>query len=395
MKITFPRRRQHGQRADRRLLRTGLRPGQRRDVIEPGSRSARRLAVDYGVACHERRSPKPGSPDIAGAGGQAPADEARPSSAVRPETGNAAGRQHRRRPRLADISRWLGGHRRIVRCMPNTPALIGAGITGLYACRRRAMTQRAAGRPRPEAPSAAPSGSPTKRRSMRVTAISGSGPAYVFLFHRGAAAGGMPSSASRRNRPASWRSKPSSGRRRAGRASRRSRPCCANASPPRAARPKPPCASWPNDRVKEGIVAGCHQGRRGARPRTGQDARSRLMQAGHFPARRRRQFFLHALPAPFHDAGDARFLCRPDRRFRRQALTNWAVKPLRRIIPGLGGFDWASLLAASAAATAADRHPAARPGRPMAIERRSRGTHRADGRCGLPSAPCSAWPSIS
>jgi len=35
--------------------------------------------------------------------------------------------------RLEALSRWLGGHRRIVRCMPNTPALIGAGITGLYA----------------------------------------------------------------------------------------------------------------------------------------------------------------------------------------------------------------------------------------------------------------------
>jgi YggT family protein len=27
-------------------------------------------------------------------------------------------------------------------------------------------------------------------------------------------------------------------------------------------------------------------------------------------------------------------------------LTNWAVKPLRRVIPGMGGFDWASLIAA-------------------------------------------------
>lgn len=27
-------------------------------------------------------------------------------------------------------------------------------------------------------------------------------------------------------------------------------------------------------------------------------------------------------------------------------LTNWAVKPIRRIVPGLGGIDWASLLAA-------------------------------------------------
>lgn len=30
------------------------------------------------------------------------------------------------------------------------------------------------------------------------------------------------------------------------------------------------------------------------------------------------------------------------------ALTNWAVKPLRRVIPGLGGLDWSSLLAAFA-----------------------------------------------
>ena len=30
------------------------------------------------------------------------------------------------------------------------------------------------------------------------------------------------------------------------------------------------------------------------------------------------------------------------------ALTNWAVKPLRRIIPGLGGLDWSSLFAAFA-----------------------------------------------
>jgi YggT family protein len=27
-------------------------------------------------------------------------------------------------------------------------------------------------------------------------------------------------------------------------------------------------------------------------------------------------------------------------------LTNWAVKPLRRIVPGIGGVDWASLIAA-------------------------------------------------
>ena len=35
--------------------------------------------------------------------------------------------------RLSDISRWLGGYGKIVRAMPNTPALIGCGITGLCA----------------------------------------------------------------------------------------------------------------------------------------------------------------------------------------------------------------------------------------------------------------------
>ncbi|MDP3538493.1 MAG: YggT family protein [Azonexus sp.] len=30
------------------------------------------------------------------------------------------------------------------------------------------------------------------------------------------------------------------------------------------------------------------------------------------------------------------------------ALTNWAVKPLRRIIPGIGGLDWSSVFAALA-----------------------------------------------
>ena len=29
-----------------------------------------------------------------------------------------------------------------------------------------------------------------------------------------------------------------------------------------------------------------------------------------------------------------------------RTLTNWAVKPLRRIIPGIGGLDWSSLFAA-------------------------------------------------
>ena len=78
------------------------------------------------------------------------------------------------------LSNWLGGHQALVRAIPNTPAMIGCGATGLYA----------------------PAGVSAKLRSeaeslMRavgivqwvedealidsITALSGSGPAYVFL----------------------------------------------------------------------------------------------------------------------------------------------------------------------------------------------------------------------
>src|SRR3972149_6698433 len=35
--------------------------------------------------------------------------------------------------RATDLSRWLGGYRKLARAMPNTPALVGAGCTGIYA----------------------------------------------------------------------------------------------------------------------------------------------------------------------------------------------------------------------------------------------------------------------
>ena len=91
--------------------------------------------------------------------------------------------------RTPDLSRWLGGHGAIVRAMPNTPALVRAGVTGLYALPAVDATGRA-----------------NAERLMRavgsvvwveseagldaVTAISGSGPAYVFHFMEGLMAAG-------------------------------------------------------------------------------------------------------------------------------------------------------------------------------------------------------------
>ena len=82
--------------------------------------------------------------------------------------------------RCADLSRWLGGYPRIVRAMPNTPALVGAGISVLYAM--------------PDAIDAAKLAAPVleacgeilwcarEQDLDAVTAVSGSGPAYVFFF---------------------------------------------------------------------------------------------------------------------------------------------------------------------------------------------------------------------
>ena len=83
--------------------------------------------------------------------------------------------------RIEALSRWLGGHRKIVRCMPNTPALIGAGITGLYA----APDVTAEERNKAEAILGAVGEVvwvAEERLLDPVTAVSASGPAYVFWF---------------------------------------------------------------------------------------------------------------------------------------------------------------------------------------------------------------------
>jgi pyrroline-5-carboxylate reductase len=82
---------------------------------------------------------------------------------------------------LKTLSRWLGGHRKLVRCMPNTPALIGAGIAGLYALPEVSAQEKTAA----ESILAAVGEVVwvgEERLLDPVTAVSASGPAYVFWF---------------------------------------------------------------------------------------------------------------------------------------------------------------------------------------------------------------------
>jgi pyrroline-5-carboxylate reductase len=83
--------------------------------------------------------------------------------------------------REKDINGWLGGGLPMVRCMPNTPALVAQGAAGLYANQYVTELQKQ------QAESIMQSTGITvwvNSESLldAVTAISGSGPAYFFLF---------------------------------------------------------------------------------------------------------------------------------------------------------------------------------------------------------------------
>jgi pyrroline-5-carboxylate reductase len=83
--------------------------------------------------------------------------------------------------RLADLARWLGGYGNLVRAMPNTPALVGKGISGIHA----APGVDARGRELAAAVLQAVGEVlwvDAEAMLDAVTGISGSGPAYVFYF---------------------------------------------------------------------------------------------------------------------------------------------------------------------------------------------------------------------
>lgn len=83
--------------------------------------------------------------------------------------------------RSDQIARWLGTQAAIVRCMPNTPALIGAGASGLYANPQVTQEQKRQAEQLLQA-----AGITTwvdeEAQIDTVTGIAGSAPAYFFLL---------------------------------------------------------------------------------------------------------------------------------------------------------------------------------------------------------------------
>ena len=100
----------------------------------------------------------------------------------------------------AQLQRWLGGGVAVVRTMPNTPALLGAGVTGLFA----SAEVSADGRERASRLLASAGKTvwiEDEPQMDAVTAVSGSGPAYIFLLaeamEAAARAEGLPAEAAR------------------------------------------------------------------------------------------------------------------------------------------------------------------------------------------------------
>ena len=79
------------------------------------------------------------------------------------------------------INNWLGGERAIVRCMPNTPALLQLGATGLAANAQVNSAQRESAEHIMQAVGIS-LWVDAESDLDAVTAISGSGPAYFFYF---------------------------------------------------------------------------------------------------------------------------------------------------------------------------------------------------------------------
>ncbi|WP_313952056.1 pyrroline-5-carboxylate reductase [Accumulibacter sp.] len=149
-------------------------------VIEVGAQGRAKLRLVYGVRCYE--SPTAAALDCDALLLSVKPQQMRDACASLPKRlrnqliiSIAAGL------RLADISRWLGGYGKIVRAMPNTPALIGSGITGLCALPAVSMAERL-GAERILQAVGSTLWVAEESQMDAVTAVSGSGPAYVFLF---------------------------------------------------------------------------------------------------------------------------------------------------------------------------------------------------------------------
>jgi pyrroline-5-carboxylate reductase len=160
------------------LVRGGLAPG-RIAVVEPFEPQRAKLLQQFGVHADATASPRlaQAATVVWAVKPQTFAEAAAPCA---PFVAGALHVSVMAGVRCDTLAR-AGGSQRVVRTMPNTPALIGQGIAGLFAT----PAVDAAGRAAAQA-LFAPTGQTlwvAREDDLdAVTALSGSGPAYVFYF---------------------------------------------------------------------------------------------------------------------------------------------------------------------------------------------------------------------
>ncbi len=160
------------------LVQQGMPPGAF-EVVEPFEAARTKLAQSFGIAAQAEANDALARCAVVvwAVKPQTFADAAGP---VRPFAGNALHLSVAAGIPSGSIARWLGSEH-VVRAMPNTPALVGQGMTGLFARAGVSADDRA----RVEQ-LLAPTGEllwvDAEAALDAVTAMSGSGPAYVFYF---------------------------------------------------------------------------------------------------------------------------------------------------------------------------------------------------------------------
>lgn len=150
-------------------------------VVDPNADALHKLSAQFGVSTADAIGPALAAVDVIVLAVK-PQQMRDVAAALKPHLGAtplilsiAAG------IRGADLARWLGGYGAIVRTMPNTPALIGRGITGMVAMAGVSAPQRIAADQVMQAVGATV-WLDDEALIDPVTAVSGSGPAYVFYF---------------------------------------------------------------------------------------------------------------------------------------------------------------------------------------------------------------------
>jgi pyrroline-5-carboxylate reductase len=169
------------------LIREGL-PSAQIEVVEPYEEARQKLRTQFGIEGLDHAGPALARAALV-VWAVKPQTFKDAAGDARAHTGNALHLSVAAGIRSDSIAQWLGTQR-IVRSMPNTPALIGKGMTALYA--RPGISD--ADKARVEqviATTGALLWVDQEAHLDAVTALSGSGPAYVFFFLEAMTQAGM------------------------------------------------------------------------------------------------------------------------------------------------------------------------------------------------------------